>query len=538
MAGNALELRNRELMDTNKALLVTIEDLRALLKKTTEQNETLQQQVDYLTKKLFGTSSEKRKHESEGQLSFFDEVEQEANSTDPEPECEDIPDAPKTRKSRSKRAEMIRGIRIEPVIESLRDDQKVCDVCGAEMKPGGKKYLYDELVFQRAKVYIIRHYAETAYCPQCKTDGEKNNIVTADAKRDPLLPRSWASPSVVSHIMYEKYANAVPLYRQEKDWLQYGVPLSRAVQARWTMQCSEKYFTPMYDFFHRKMLQRTFLMADETRTQVLKEPGREPETDSFVWLFRTGEDGEPPIILYGYTETRAKYNAEAFLNGFSGYLMTDGYQGYNNLPGIRRTCCWDHVRRYFLDAIPKGKSLDFSNPAVQGVQFCDKLSWYERYAREHHYTSEQRYEYRLKKETPVLEAFWSWLDRQNPIKNSRMDKAVTYVWNRKPFLTTYLEDGRCSYSNNLSENSIRPFCVGRRNWLFSDTPKGATASATIYTMVEMAKVYDLNIHAYLEFLLESRPSKAMSDEELERFAPWNEEVKKRCGNGIREDVKM
>lgn len=248
--------------------------------------------------------------------------------------------------------------------------------------------------------------------------------------------------------MYEKYANAVPLNRQEKDWLQYGVPLSRAVLARWIMQCSEKYFTPMYDYFHRKLLERQFLMADETRTQVLKEPNRSPETDSFVWLFRTGEDGGPPIILYGYTETRAKYNAEEFLKGFSGYLMTDGYQGYN-IPGIRRTNCWDHVRRYFVDAIPKGKEMDFSHPAVQGVQYCDKLSWYERYAREHHFTAEQRYEYRLKKEAPILEVFWSWLDRQNPIKNSRMEKAVIYTRNRKPFLDVYLEDGRCSFSNNL-----------------------------------------------------------------------------------------
>ena len=537
MANSALELRNRELMDTNKALLATIEDLRTLLKKTTEQNEILQQQVDYLTKKLFGTSSEKRRHESEGQMSLFDEVEQEADSDEPEPECLDIPNEPRKRKPRTKKAEMIRGIRIEEVVEPLTDEQKICGICGTEMKPGGKKYLYDELVFQPAKVYILRHYGETAYCPTCKVEGDKNNIVTARPKRNALIPGSWASKSVVSYAMYEKYANAVPLYRQEKDWLQYGVPLSRAVLARWIMQCSEKYFTPMYDYFHRKLLERQFLMADETRTQVLKEPNRSPETDSFVWLFRTGEDGGPPIILYGYTETRAKYNAEEFLKGFSGYLMTDGYQGYN-IPGIRRTNCWDHVRRYFVDAIPKGKEMDFSHPAVQGVQYCDKLSWYERYAREHHFTAEQRYEYRLKKEAPILEVFWSWLDRQNPIKNSRMEKAVIYTRNRKPFLDVYLEDGRCSFSNNLSENAIRPFCVGRRNWLFSDTPKGATASATVYTMVEMAKAYDLNIRDYLEFLLEQQPSKDMPDDELDHFAPWNEQVKARCGNGRTENVRL
>ena len=532
MANSALELRNRELMDTNKALLATIEDLRTLLKKTTEQNEILQQQVDYLTKKLFGTSSEKRRHESEGQMSLFDEVEQEADSDEPEPECLDIPNEPRKRKPRTKKAEMIRGIRIEEVVEPLTDEQKICGICGTEMKPGGKKYLYDELVFQPAKVYILRHYGETAYCPTCKVEGDKNNIVTARPKRNALIPGSWASKSVVSYAMYEKYANAVPLYRQEKDWLQYGVPLSRAVLARWIMQCSEKYFTPMYDYFHRKLLERQFLMADETRTQVLKEPNRSPETDSFVWLFRTGEDGGPPIILYGYTETRAKYNAEEFLKGFKGYLMTDGYQGYNNLPDIIREACWAHIRRKFCDAIPAGKQGDLSEPAVQGVQYCDALFKIERYCREKKFTAEQRHAYRNKKAPAILKAFWAWLDKQNPTKGSRLDKAVTYARNQKIYAENYLQDGRCSFSNNPSENSIRPVTVGRKNWLFCDTPGGAQASATIYTMVEMAKAHGLNVEKYLTFLLEKRPHAGMSDEELAKLAPWCNDARAYCGYAV------
>ena len=539
MAQSASELQNRELRDTIKVLNGTIEDLRKLLKESAEREEALKQQIEYLTKKLFGTSSEKRAHESDGQLSLFDEVEQEADPAIPEPEYPDVLDvSPKTRRSRSKKADMIRGIRIKEVIETLSAEEKICSVCGTEMKPGGTKYLYDELIYEPAKVYILRHMAETVYCPQCKTDSEKNNIVSAIPSRKALIPHSWASPSTVAHMMYEKYANAVPLYRQEKDWLQYGVPLTRAVLANWIKRCSEDYFTPMYEFFHRSLLKRRFLMADETRIQVLKEPGRNPETDSFMWLFRSGEDDGPPIILYGYTETRARFNAEVFLKGFEGYLMTDGYQGYNNLPGIRRTNCWAHIRRYFVDAVPKGKELDYSQPAVQGVLFCDKLFWYERYAREHHFTAEQRYKYRLEKVPPVLEAFWSWLDNQRPIKGSRMEKAVNYVQNRRPYLATYLEDGRCSFSNNLSENAIRPFTVGRKNWLFSDTPKGAMASATVYTMVEMAKAHDLNIHKYLEYLLENRPASTMSDEQLEQFAPWNETVKVACGNDKGDSLEM
>lgn len=202
-------------------------------------------------------------------------------------------------------------------------------------------------------------------------------------------------------------------------------------------------------------------MADETKVQVLKEPGRETETDSFMWLFRSSEDGLPVTILYKYTQTRAKLNAVEFLGEFRGYLEIDCYQGYGNLPGIRR-CCWAHLRRYFVEAVPKGKELDYSNPAVQGVQYRNRLFEYERQSREKGHTVDQRKEYRLQKEKPVLDAFWAWVPSQAPKKGTRFEKAVDYAQNHKGQFMTYLEDGRCSLSNNLSENSIRPFTVGRK----------------------------------------------------------------------------
>jgi hypothetical protein len=269
-------------------------------------------------------------------------------------------------------------------------------------------------------------------------------------------------------------------------------------------------------------------MADETRVQVLKEPGRNAETDSFMWLYRSGEDGLPPIILYKYTQTRARYNAAEFLSGFHGYLQTDGYSGYNDLPNIRRCCCWAHLRRYFIEAIPKGKELDYSNPAAQGVQYCNRLFEYERLSREKGHTFEERKAYRLEKEKPVVEAFQAWVSAQTPKKGTRLERAVNYALNRKEFLTTYLEDGRCSFSNNLSENSIRPFTVGRKNWLFSDTPKGADASATVYTIVEMAKANNLNVYKYLVYLLERLPGTPMNDQNLAQLTPWSKDVIDNC----------
>lgn len=165
----------------------------------------------------------------------------------------------------------------------------------------------------------------------------------------------------------------------------------------------------------------------------------------------------------------------------------------------------------FVEAIPKGKELDCSNPAAQGVQYCNKLFEYERQSRESGHTFDQRKEYRLQKEKPVLDAFWAWVSSQAPKKGTRFEKAVNYAQNYKEQFLTYLEDGRCSFSNNLSENPIRPFTVGRKNWLFSDTPKGAEASATVYTMVEMAGAHGLNIYKYLKYLLEHLPGTKMND---------------------------
>jgi hypothetical protein len=160
------------------------------------------------------------------------------------------------------------------------------------------------------------------------------------------------------------------------------------------------------------------------------------------------------------------------------------------------------------------------------VIYCDKLFEIERYCKEHCFSYEQRQAYRLKKAPPILSAFWSWLEELTGYdKGSRLGKAIQYALNRRPYLDTYLEDGRCSLSNNLSENAIRPFTVGRKNWLFSDTPTGARASARIYTMVEMAKAHSLIIEDYLVFLLNVRPREDISDAELEQLLPWSDNAR-------------
>lgn len=539
MAHSSKALKEREMLETIKDLRAANEDLRQMLAASQDEIKALREQIEVMNKRLFGRSSEKRMAQSEGQMDFmylFNEAEMDADQH-PEEEnpfeeeqlvVEETPAEPQKRKTRTIRKEMFKGCPVEEKVVELTEDERKCDSCGTEMEEIGRRIIREELIYTPAKLKVRRTIAVVYGCPKCKEEGTKASIKTAKVQ-DALIPHSYASESVVARAIYQKYVNAVPLYRQEKDWQQIGAALSRGTLGRWIKVCSDEYFAPIYEYFHQLLLGRQFAMADETRLQVLKEPNRAPETQSFLWLYRSGEDDLPPLILYKYTETRARYNAEEFLTGFKGYLMTDGYQGYNNLKDIIREACWAHIRRKFCDAIPSGKKGDLSEPAVQGVQYCDALFKIERYCREQGFTAEQRHAYRNKKAPAVLKAFWAWLDKQNPTKGSRMDKAVTYARNQKAYAETYLQDGRCSFSNNPSENSIRPVTVGRKNWLFCDTPGGAQASATVYTMVEMAKAHGLNVEKYLTFLLEKRPHAGMTDAELEKLTPWSNEARIYCG---------
>lgn len=507
--------------------------LKDTIASNQEQMRIMTEQIEYLTKKLFGTSSEKTKN-LDGQYSLFDEAEQEAMPTDETEIAESISVKEHTRKVKSKQSDVFKGVPSRDEIIPLSEEQKYCTECGSEMKVIGKEFVRREFRFTPAKGEVVNIYVETAKCPVCSEAPAMEKAVQFVKSHAPeaLIPHSYATASVVAWVMYQKYANSMPLYRQEQDWKQLGVMLNRATLANWIIYCATQYFGPFYDYLHRELLKREFLMADETRIQVLHEEDRKAETDSFMWLFRSGEDGLPDIVLYKYTETRAKFHAAEFLNGFQGYLETDCYQGYNNLPGIKRCCCFAHLRRYFVEAVPRGKELDYSNPAAQGVQYMNRLFDHERYSTAKKHTPAQRYAYRLEKEKPTLDAFWKWISQQSPKKGTRFEKAVNYAQNHKDEFMTYLEDGRCSFSNNLSENAIRPFTVGRRNWLFSDTPKGADASAMVYTMVEMAKTHNLNIYKYLNYLLEQLPSTAMADEELAKLVPWNDTVQATCSGAM------
>jgi len=545
VANSAKDAQLIELKDTvsklNKlieTLQSTLESTNALLASTTSERDNYKEQVEELKRRLFGSSSERRKFDIEGQISLFDEFEIEAcKVSDFEAEVAAISEEleaelkNKPRKKKVINEEKFKGIPVEKVI--LDPDSKVCPECGSDLELIGTELVRRELKYTPARFKVIEYYSNNYKCPNCEAEDTKAPIIVKGKDGKAHMLYGMASASTIAWIIYQKFVNSVPLYRQEQDWKQYGVSITRSTLASWVIKNSDAYFSPFYDYLKKCLLKRYFLMADETPVQVLKEPDKRPQSKSYMWLFRTGEDGDVPIILYKYSATRAGDTPYNFLDSFSGYLMCDGYSGYNKVSSAKRLSCWAHVRRYLYDAIPNGKQYDYSNPAVQGVVYCDKLFDLEKKIKQRYKTPDEIKNARIELERPVLAGFWSWFDNLKSQKNTKLDRAKTYIQNRRTYLEVYLEDGRCSFSNNLSENAIRPFTVGRKNWLFSDSQEGAKSSAIMYSIIETAKANDVNVYHYLSFLLNKLPNLDASDEAYESLCPWNESVKKEVENRIR-----
>lgn len=538
MAKSSKDIQLSELKDMIAQLNTTIKTLNDTIARQQSENDNLKAELAWFRQKMFGSSSERRTDDLAGQLSLFDSPSGEEKPVELiEPEIVEQPK--KSRRKKPTLKEQFKDIPTRQVpVDTLSAEDKICPLCGSEMLAIGTEVIRSEIVYTQPKLERIEYIATTYACPECKDTEEPQFI--KDNGKPALIPGSYASESLLAYILYRKYGLYIPLYRQEQDFLQMSAPIGRTSMAHWIITAAQEYIQPMYDYFHRELLKRRFLMMDETPIQVLKEEGRRAQSKSYFWLVRTGEDGLNPIILYNYTSTRAGENAKQFLNGMEPgfYLMADGYQGYNKVKETKRCCCWAHIRRYLLEAIPKGHEKDYSNPAVQGVLYCNKLFEYERTYKEKELSFKQIHNRRLKDQKPVIEGFLAWIKQVNPGSNSKLKKAITYIRNREDFLMTYLEDGRCSLSNNLSENSIRPVTVGRKNWLFSDTPDGASANALYLTIVEMAKAYDLNLYEYLKYLLEHRPNKDMSDDELAKLAPWSEEVLEKCSKKNEQNVSV
>ncbi len=380
-----------------------------------------------------------------------------------------------------------------------------------------------EIAVVLPQVKVVEHLCQVYACRHCERHELQTPIVTAPMPR-PIYPGSLASPSAMAHVMCQKYINSQPLYRQEQDWTRLGYPLSRQTMANWMIYGAEQWLLPVVVEMRRHLLKQAALHADETTLQVLKEPGKAAQSDSYMWLYRTSR-GAAPVVIYDYQRTRGGEHRRDFLAGFKGYLHVDGYAGYHKVKDVTLVGCWAHARRKYdeaLKAAPEARANPHS-VAVQGLAYCNPLFAIERELKDA--TPEERLAARKEQSQEVLDAYSTWLRQQKSrtMPKSTLGQAIGYSLNQWEKLTAFMKDGGLEIDNNRGERSIKPFVIGRKNWLFANTPRGAKASAAIYSVIETAKENGLHPFHYLTYLFEQLPQLANLQEPqtLASFMPWS-----------------
>lgn len=509
----------------------TIEDYRRRCESQAQHIVELEAQLHWLKEQIllanhraFGASSERTS--AEQQALIFNEAEVLATPAVPEPTLETI--TMTRRKFTGQRAERFKHLPVKIIEYVLPDEDQDCPRCSGHLHViPGMEQVREEIEMVPAQVTITRYIQQTYGCRNCEHQEATAPLITAPMPT-PAFPHSMASSSAVAYIMSQKFVNSLPLYRQEQDFARLGVTLSRQTLSNW-MLAGADWLEPLYDRMVDHLIIRDILHADETTLQVLHESGRAGETQSYLWLYRTGRDG-PPIICYEYQPTRASAHPIAFLKNYRGYLHVDGYQVYESLTWLTLVGCWAHARRKFTEALTalsaSARAADPPPPAEIGLRFCNRLFEIERAWQDG--TPSERFIGRVRLSRPVLIAFNGWLEQQSlgVLPKSAFGQAVNYCLNQWEKFTTFLQDGRLELDNNRSERSIKPFVIGRKNWLFANTPRGAHASAIIYSLVETAKENGLNPFGYLKYLFDQIPDCKTTD--LDRLLPWSATLPAEC----------
>jgi len=485
-----------------------------------------EEQFRLIKSRQFGVSSEK--HAIPEQLGLFDTADT-SKTEIAEPELEQITYV--RRKRVGKREDDLSALPVEEIEHVLPEEDRDCPECGNHMHVMGHD-VRKELKIVPAQAKVLLHSRAVYSCRNCEKTNDHVPIVKAPMP-NPVIKGSLASPSAVSHVMTQKYVMHMPLYRQEKNWGRQGVYLSRQTMANWVIQCAFDWLRPLYDRMRRLLLAHEILHADESVIQVLREPGKSATSDSYMWLYRTSGDVKRHIIIFEYQPSRSGIHPKEFLKGFKGKLHVDGYAGYNGLPpDIVRVACWVHCRRYFTDAlkaVPEDQRLgSVAHEAIEKIGYLFHLEglW-------ENLDPEERLKRRLEQSRPLAEEFFAWLEKLMVLPKSAIGKAVGYALGQRQWLMNVYLDGRTELSNNRIENSVRPMAVGRRNWLFCNTVKGAEASAVVYSMIETATANGLKPFEYLEFLFETMPNSTTSA--IDSLLPWGDAVPERCRMPIKGD---
>ena len=500
----------------------------------------LEQMAD-LKRHRFGRSSEK--HETEGQVSFMEVdgkivIFNEPEAVAAEESTEEPENVSRTRpkKKQGKWEEYLDGIPVV-VVEHSMTDGELEDKFG---KDGWKQLpaeVYRRYRFTPAKIEVEEHHVKV-YA------GKETEEVIKAPHPQTLLRGSLVSPSLEAAVINAKYVNAVPLYRQEQEFERYGLHISRQNMANWTIQCADRYLAVLYDYLHEKLYGYHVLQADETPVLVNKD-GRPAGSKSYMWVYRTGRMyTERQIVLYEYQNTRNASHPREFLKDFNGVCVTDGYQVYHTIEGeredLRIAGCWSHARRRFdeaVKALPKAKQKD--SRAYLALTMIQAIYREEKQLKD--LPAEERKNRRQLSVKPLVEAYFTWVRENLPKvpQKSKTWEGFNYSLNQEKYLKVFLDDGEVPMDNNAAEQSIRGFCIGKKNWVMIDTIAGAKSSAIIYSIAETAKANNLKPYDYFEFLLTEIP-KHLDDTDrsfLDDLLPWSPSLPENCRKPGKNELK-
>ena len=480
--------------------------LKGLLSQVMARNAYLEEQFRLAQQKQFGTSSEG----PPGQGELFNEAEAEADHIEEEAETQAISYTRKTPKRQSLPKDLPR----ETVVHDISDEDKVCDCCGDELHQMGEARS-EKLEFIPAQVKVVEHVRPKYSCRTCEQQGIEVKVKIAPLPASPI-PKGIATSSLLSQIITSKYQYGLPLYRQESLFKQYSIELSRRTMADWMIKCSAL-FKPLVERLKVIQLEQPVIQADETTLKVINED----KSSCYMWLYCTGTDSPnenpiPNIVLYDYQNNRSGRCAVEYLGDYSGYLQVDGYQGYEQTKATLAGC-WAHARRKFKEAEvaqAKGKTSK-ANWALNHIQKLYRIE-----TRLKGQSPAQKYQVRQTESLPLLNQYKAWLDKsalQVPPKTA-LGKAIGYSLNQWHKLVRYVDDGNLAIDNNRAERAIKPFVIGRKNWLFSNAKSGANASAILYSIIETAKANGLTPFDYITHCLEHLATSAGN---VEALLPWN-----------------
>lgn len=429
------------------------------------------------------------------QSELFNESEVEAIVTEPQADDESSITVPAHKRKRGGRKPLPEDLPRVEVIHDLSDADNICPHDGYALKAIGDK-VSEQLDIIPMQIQVIRHIRKQYACPCCE-----GFLKTAVKPKQPI-EKSQASAGLLAYIAVSKYADSLPLYRQSNILGRFGIEMNRTTLANWMIKCGEL-VQPLINRFEEHLLEAPFIHMGETPVQVLNEAGKSAQSKSYMWVRRAGPPGDQ-IILFNYDASRSGSMPRRLLADYQGALMVDGYEGYEPLcreQSLIRLGCWVHARRKFVDVSKASKKKN--SQAAYAIKLITKL-------------------YAIEKSKPVIDKLKAWLDEIRPkvAPKTTLGKALHYLEHQWPRLIRYLEDGRYPIDNNPVENAIRPFALGRKNWLFSTSVPGAKASANLYSLLETAKANGLEPYAYLKQVFADLPN-ATSFDDVDLLLPEN-----------------